>query len=446
MLKSINHIYILISISFYIILSPKISGEYLLINYLSIFSFLSYYIILNINSKQRQNFYKRKTLLINIFIYSIIFIMINNIISFYYESDFFIFNKADALFYHAHTIEILHLPLDKAIKHYLTYMGTDDLGMILVLLPLYHISESNLILNAFYLLIGILSALSIYSISKNFMSNKYAFLASLSYTLSSFTIYFQSVGLKESFMVALVIFSFDFYYKFTKSKNIIHLIISLSFIASLLLFRPAVAAMILVSIGLASFFSKKGTIIIKIVSFFIVAVLIVNAPLILAIIENYMHGGFEWLIYSRRVDGMIIGSVPFTYATNTLAQTIGPLPTIVSSEKIKLTFYASGLIYRVLLSLPFWLGAIYIFKTKSYKVYPLIIFVLIEMTTLTLILEGLELRKALPHIPIVFIIAFWFLDNYDNKKITFKKKKRFQLFFKFSIFLLAMIILFWNFK
>ena len=152
------------------------------------------------------------------------------------------------------------------------------------------------------------------------------------------------------------------------------------------------------------------------------------------------------LIYAKESEGMIIGSLSFTYAVNILAQIIGPLPTLISAEKISLTFFASGLIYRVLLAFPFWLGIRYIFKTKSYKIYPLVIFVLMEMMALALLLEGLELRKALPHIPIVFIIAFWFLDKYDNKIIVFKRSKQFKLFFKFSMFLLAMIILFWNFK
>ena len=68
------------------------------------------------------------------------------------------------------------------------------------------------------------------------------------------------------------------------------------------------------------------------------------------------------------------------------------------------------------------------------------------MIALILLLEGLELRKSLAHIPIVYIIALWFLDKYDNKSIVFEKNKRFKLFFKSSMFLLAVIILFWNFK
>ena len=446
MLKTINHAYLIIAIVLYLALVEKYSIKYGVISTIHIFTALSYYSILQLNYKMNKGFYKRTNLTIEIFLYTLFFITFNNIISYSYDKDFFVFNKADTLFYHQHVLEMLHMKFSQAIDYYLSYMGTDDLGMILILYPLYHIAESNLILNFLYLFTGIISSLSIFSIGKNFMSRKYAFLSALSYSISSFVIYFHSIGLKESFMIMLVILSFDFYYRFIKNKNFINLIISFAFIASLLLFRPAIAAMIIVAIGLGSLLSKKGGIGIKFLSFLIILFLISMAGSILAIIERYSAGGFEMLIYARESQGMIISSLSFTYTVNILAQIIGPLPTLISAEKISLTFFGSGLIYRVLLAFPFWLGIRYIFKTKSYKIYPLVIFVLIEMMALALLLEGLELRKALPHIPIVFIIAFWFLDKYDNKIIVFKRSKRFKLFFRFSIFLLAMIILFWNFR
>ncbi len=446
MLNTLNKTYLLISLFLYIILMPKISGDYLLINFVSILSIISYYSILYINSNINIKNYKKTYLSVEVFIYSLFFISTYNFMSYFYSGDFFVFNKADALFYHEHTIQMLDMPIGKAIDHYLGYMGTDDLGMILILYPLYNIVESNLILNFLYLFVGVLTALGIFNISKQVMTRKYAFLTSLSYSLSSFVLYFHSIGLKESFMVMLVVLSFSFYYRFMKSKNMINLIIALIFISSLLLFRPVVSVLIITAIGLGSLVSKKGGIGIKIISILIVIFLIFNGNFILTAIDRYMAGGFEMLIYAKGAEGMIIGSLPFTYAVNVLAQIIGPLPTLISSEKIILTFYGPGLIYRVLLAFPFWLGIIYIYKTKSYKVYPLMIFVLMEMSALAFLLEGLELRKALPHMPIVFIIAFWFLDQYDNKFIVFKRKKRFKYFFKISIFLLSMIILYWNFK
>ena len=446
MLKSINQIYLLISVLLYVMLSLKSSGEYILINLISVFSFISYYMVLYFNSLSNKKLYKRAYLGVEVFFYSLLFIIIYNFVSYYYTGNFFVFSEADAVGYHLHTIEILHLPFDKAIEHYLSYMSFDDLGLILILYPLYHISESNLILNLFYLFGGVVSSLSLFRLGKNFMSFRYSFLSSLSYSLSSFVLYYHSIGLKESVMVMLVILSFDFYYKFVKSKNIITLFIALLFIGLLLFFRPAVSAMIIGSIGIGSLLSKKGGVTVKIISLFIVIFLVSIGDTLLDIVNKYMAGGFELLMYARAADGMIIGSIPFTYAVNTLSQLIGPLPTVVSSDKIHLMLYGPGLIYRVLLSFPFWLGVKYIYKSKNYILYPLVIFVLMEMSALTIIMEGLELRKALPHLPFVFIIAFWFLDKYDNKILVFKRPKRFQQLFKISMFILLIIIFYWNFK
>ena len=167
---------------------------------------------------------------------------------------------------------------------------------------------------------------------------------------------------------------------------------------------------------------------------------------ILAEIDKYTTGGMDTLIDARETQGMVIGGLPLTYAVNILSQAIGPIPTIIASDKTSTLFYISGLIYRMLLALPFWWGIIYIYKTKSHIIYPLILFIILEMIALAFLMDGLELRKAIPHIPFVFIIAFWFLDKYDNNIIQFKRIKRFKHFVKFSMFLIILIIFAWNFR
>lgn len=446
MLKQINNFYLFISIILFSFLIPKSDGVYPLIVSLNILSVFTYSTLLYISSNINNKYYQKKYLLLTVLLYGAIFIFFNNFVSYYYANDFWVFNKADALFYNEETLKILSLPLDKAISTYLHYNVFDDLGMILILYPLYHIVESNLILNIFYLLISLITALGIFNISKQLMSKKYAYISSVAYSLSSFVLYFHSIGLKESFLVMLVVQSFNFYYHFLKTEKPIMLLLSLVFIVSIILFRPAISVIIIVSIGLSSLLSKKGGIGIKIISLFIIVFLISMSSMIIPIIERYTSGGFEMLIYARESEGMIKGSIGFTYAVNILAQLVGPLPTLVSSEKIILTFFGAGLIYRVLLAFPFWIGIRYVFKTKSYMLYPLAIFVVLEMSSLALILEGLELRKALPHLFGVYIIAFWFLDKYDSKSISIKKRKRFKYFFRFSMFILFLIIFYWNFK
>jgi hypothetical protein len=442
MLKRINIFYLIISIFLYIILFNNSSDEFNFIVPLAIFTTIIYSITLHLSYQIQKS---RTILAIEVFIYSAIFIFLYNSISYTYRGNFFLFSESDAVFYETQVLKLIDMPFSEAIAYYLTYMSLDDLGMILILLPLYYINDSNLLLNLFYLFVNILIALNIFSLSQNFMSKKYAFLVSISYTLSSFSLFFHSSGLKESFMVLLIILSYNFYYKFLKNKNFLYLLLSLMFISSLLFFRPAISAMIIISLGLGSILQKKASFTIKIISSLIIIFLIAIADILIAIVNHYMVGGFDTLIYSRESEGMIIGSLSFTYAVNILAQLIGPLPTLISENKVMLTFFAPGLIYRILLSFPFWLGVLYIYKTKNDKLYPLVFFVIMEMSALALLLEGLEFRKALPHIGIVFIIAFWFMDKYDNRLIIVKRKV-FRIFFFFSIFILGVLIFLWNLK
>jgi len=447
MLKSINNIYIIASLLLFLVLSPKITGEYLFINILTLFTFITYYSILQLNSSINKKFYTKWYLWVEVFLYSLFFVAMYNILSYYYRGNFFTFNESDAVGYHYYAIKFLNMPLSEAIRNYLhvDFYDVDDLGIVLLIYPLYYIVQSNLILNFFYLFVGTITALSIFSIGKNFMTRKYAFLSALAYTIASFTLFFHSTSLKESFMVMLVILSFDFYYRFQKSKNIGYIIGAIIFVSLLLLFRSALLAMVVGSIGLGAMVSKGG-VGMKVFSIFILLVLISMGNFIYHIVLHYMGGGgFDQLVISKESRGMVIGGLPFTYAVNTLAQAVGPLPSIVSSNPMQV-FYSAGLLYRVLLGFPFWMGIIYIYKTKKYILYPLAIFVLSEMLALTFLMEGLECRKSMTHIPFVFIIAFWFLDQYDRKVIQFKKRKKIQRLFKFSSFILILLILYWNFK
>ena len=447
MLKTINTIYFICFVLLNLILLPKISGEYLLINYLALFSFMSYYSMLQLNSSiSRINYENKYFLWLEVFFYSLFFVIFYNTLSYYYSNNFFTFYLADPWGYHIDTIKLVNNPsFTQGVKEYLQEWEVADLGIILLTYPFYLIVQSNLILNFFYIFVGAFTALAIFNISKNFMSSKYAFVGALAYSLSSFTLYFQSTGLKESFMIMITLLTFDFYYRFLKGNKIIHLVLFLIFGSILILFRPAILAIILTSIGVSLFLSNKRGILVKILPYLIVVITIIMWKPISTMALNYMDGGYEALIYAKEVEGMIKGGLPFTYMINTLIQLIGPIPSPISEKPMQL-FDAPGLIYRMLLAFPFWMGVVYVFKTKKYVLYPLTFFVLLEMSALIFLLEGLELRKAIPQIPIIYIIAFWFLDQYDRKIINFRKRKRFQRFFYTSMSLLFLLMVAWNLR
>jgi len=445
--KLVNRVYLLALISFYSLFSFKIEGEYFLVIFFAIFSFVSYFLILQSQGLISSEFYKNSNkLAIKVFLYLFVFIFMENFISYYYRDNFFLFNESDSITYHDNVLGIINMPFLKGISYYLSFMGFDDLGIILILYPLYHIAKSNLILNLFYLIVGVITANSIFSISQNFMTKKYAFLASLSYSISSFVVYFHGTGLKESFMVMLIVVAFDFYYRFLKKGDVIYLIVSILFISSIMLFRPILVGIIIGSMGLGSMLSKDGSFWTKLFSIFIFIVFVAMGGALTEQINSYTTGGVDTLISARETQGGVIGGIFFTYTVNILSQVIGPLPTIISMSKVGTMFYTSGLVYRVLLAFPFWFGVVHIYKTKSEKLYPLIIFTLMEMAALAYLIDGLELRKSLPHMPFVFIIAFWFLDKYDNRVIKFKKDKSFKNFFWSVMITLVLMIIYWNFR
>ena len=446
MLILINRAYLLATIFLYLIFSVNITGDFLYINIFAIFSFVVYFLMLTTNTTTPIKSQHNRVMVI--FIYTLLALFMQNFISYFYNDNYFMFSTTDAMLYHTKAIRMVSMPsLASAIDDYLQSMESDDLGMVLVLYPLYHLVESNLILNFVYLIANIISALSIFNISKKFMTIRYAFVATLAYSLSSFVLFFDATGLKESFMVMLTILAFDFYYRFIESKKIIYLLLMLLSLEAIMFFRPAISVLILAGMGISAFFSDDIKRYIKVtILLLFLAVLVLFGGAIMAEVDDYTAGGIDGLIYARTIQGSIIGGLPFTYAVNILSQSIGPLPTIISSKKVLTMFYTSGLIYRVLLSAPFWFGVIYIFKRRVYKLYPLVLFTIFEMSALAFLMDGLELRKAMPHIPMVFIIAFWFLDRYDIGAIKISKDYRFKRFFALLMFILVILILYWNFR
>lgn len=80
--------------------------------------------------------------------------------------------------------------------------------------------------------------------------------------------------------------------------------------------------------------------------------------------------------------------------------------------------------------------------------YPLVFFCFFEMFSLLIILEGLELRKSLPHFALIYVIAFWLMDQLDLEKffVRPKTRKRIQTIFSLSTICIFIMIFTWNFR
>ena len=80
--------------------------------------------------------------------------------------------------------------------------------------------------------------------------------------------------------------------------------------------------------------------------------------------------------------------------------------------------------------------------------FPLFTFVFLEMLGLSVALDGLELRKALPHIPFFIIAAFWFMfkydDNVDNEVLNSPYYIKTNRMLNGCIFFVVVAALIWN--
>lgn len=426
------------------------SGYFLPLYILHIFTFIVYALIIMFFVQLREERFSGNTRLpLTVFVVSFLFMALNNYTSFQYNNNFFVFSEVDAGTYHLYSLIMAQKSFGDAVNYIHSQWQFDDLGTFLIVSTLYRLIESNLVVNLFYIILGIFSAKAIFRICSNFMSRKYSFICALSYSLSSFVVWFHSSGLKESFMCFLVLMFFDRYYLYMKNRNIVHLISGALFLAALLLFRPPLIFFCIGAVGLGTILKRRKGVLGAFLVIVVFGGFIGLYPVFESTYDRFLMGGdFERLLMAKEATGMVKGSLQFTYAVNLLAQLIGPLPTISPDIKEVLSFYSPGLIYKTLLSVFFWFGVYYVFKFKGAMLYPLIFFAFLEMSSLLIILEGLELRKSLPHFAMIYIIAFWFMDQLDRKKSFFKlrTRRRTQTIFSLSAACIFFMILTWNIR
>ena len=449
MLKKIFNRFLLLGILLNFILILSLNLDYVLIFLFNIFSIVSFYLVLSSQLSKPSNYYQTKNLVPLVFYYSLFFVFILNLISYHYNQNFFIFSESDAKTYHLAALNMSKDSFQAGISRFFLYgISFDDLGAVLFISALYKIIASNLFVNLTYLLSGVLASFYIFRIGRKFMSYKYAFIAAIAYSLSSFVLWFHSSGLKESILIFFIILSYDQYYEYISSKKIFNFIFFIFSLVAILFFRPVITIFILASIFSSLFFSRlKSKKILILLPFFII-IFLFGYDYIEGITSKFIDSdGFSSMLENKEESGMVKLSIPFTIAVNGLSASIGPLPTIIPNTKIVLSFFSVGLIFRVLLSFAFWLGVYYAYKKRAYKLFPLIFFVVFEAFSLSYILEALELRKSLPHFFAIFLVSFWFLDFFNSKEsLSFKSRNKVINLFKFSTVLFFIFMLAWNLK
>jgi hypothetical protein len=414
------------------------------------------------NTNYNKNF-GLSHLLLTVGIISAVYIVLNNIISYIYRENFFVFNEADALEYHNLAIGLMdgNYTIGEVLKQYrATNLDFSDYGMIYFTYINYLIFESNLMVNFSFWVIGLFSTRFMYHISLNFVDKKHAYLATLFLFTSSFIQWFNSSGLKEPIMIFLILMSYFYFYKYLKNKGLTYFLMIIAPLVLLLFFRPAVTLFILFGYFFYFFLQMRVNKYFK--NFIILAfvLLFVSTNVVKSEFEKYTGGGTDQMIENLQVEeGMVKGGgLVFNYIVNIIASIFGVFPTVYTDanfgihkilsvdNRLLLSFHYPGLMLKVFFSTAFLVGFYYSIKNRIVLLIPITFFFITEMFALIFTLEALELRKSLPHFIWFYLFIFYGIYLIEQKNIFAKYKSIFSTVNNLLLIVYFTLIIFWNLR
>lgn len=412
MLSKVINLYIFTSIGLYLLLL-LFWGEQSLsfMNAVNITVFVCFSLLIMVSYYQRENFYTNVRLGVTVFVFSISAVSLYCYMSDYYSGDTFLFSKSDAMAYY----KLSNILVTSDFNHWIGILTSkgwefDDWGAPIGMSFFYMLWQSKAALNIGYVVLTSIAAVSMFDMAKTIMMKRYAYMAALIYSVSSYMIFFNGSHLKESFMSFIIIEYFAFFYKYVNEEKAIYLIISLFFSVVMAFFRVPVMGLMWMG-GITYLLLRKGSLETYVL---VILVLLYIGTVSMSTLMD------AWSRYTS--DGDItkgenyIGVTTFSIYTSIANACIGPFPEMLQvGDKIGYkSLFGSGLYFKMFLALPFWLGFIHCIKEKVIMMYPLFVFTVLEIICISVVNDGIELRKSLPHIPTFILCAFWYLSEYDE--------------------------------
>lgn len=406
---------------------------------------LSYFFILFGFVDEKMGFYSEKNLIIITLTYSLFGVLFLNFFYFQQTGSFFSINAVDSYTYNNIAIEMNKYSFFKGIDYFFeTGYSVGEFGACIYISTLYRIIESQLfvnLVNAF--LLGYWGGILLFRIGRNFMSNKYAWFAALSFCTSSYIIFYESTGLKESLFTLLVIATFYHFFVYNNKRKTTNLVYSIFFGVTIIGFRPVVAGMILISIFTGILLSRNlrtRNIVLVFLSIFLFIFLL---PIIETLFTQF--SSFSNTINVKRHVVQDAGAENVAIGAAFLSSFIGPLPTILARVGKEVNaIYSMGLIFKIFITSYFYFGIFHIIKNKVTMFYPLVLMIFIEIISLLYIMESFQLRFHLMHLPFIYIISFYYIEqqkNYDSK-IRYRNKK----IISWMNVLFILVLFFWNYR
>ena len=383
------------------------------INYYNILNttvFLSYAYLLWICVNKEDEFFNSRRLWLTVFVYSMVFVSLFLLLSYYYTGNTFLFSYVDAKIYERLSFRMKDMGLSEAIN-YISHWIYDDWGAPMSMAFILKIVPSKLFLNFCYVLMNTVTALLMYDMGKMFdMSKKYAYMAALSFSIASYSMFMMGTFMKEETLILLIVFSMWCLYKYRDSSQQVYLIVGGFASLLIIFFRVPLALFVWLSYAALLLLGdgshlKKGMF-----------------ALLGVVVSVLVLGFWQYSVNRYANEGNV--STSLTYTSTSLFQKltgyvsilIGPFPTLYHITGSQLKYGAllgAGVLFKFLLFLPYWKGLVYCVRSRTSALYPMYVFTLMSMIGLIVVLR-IDFRFAMTSMPMFMLAAFWYMDRYDT--------------------------------
>lgn len=430
----------LMTISFMAAMSS--GNVFSLITPYTIFAYVTQLLLIISFSRDENASYSDKTLFFVVLVYGLLLSLLTIIVAHYYNGEKFLFEDPDAVFYYQEGIKSADIGIIENAKRIIRLYDFDDWGALLVSCVLMYIIPSAYFMNAFYVLIGAVSAVMLYRIGKYFMPETYAFLASLAYSTSSYLILFHCTFLKESFFVFLVISAIYFFYKSIKDGNHLALFLVLLSVFCIFFYRPPLVAFFMMAYVAYYAVTLRGSAISVFLYMAIAVALVASIAFMQSQVDSYTEGGNTDELLLENGSANYSGG--FNFFVGWFVAFLGPFPSLFPVEAADpklINFFGAGLTYKAFLAIPFLVGVYWAIRRFEVVMIPMVVFMMVEILAAAYVLASFELRKVLLHVPFMYIMSFYGLYQIENNEVS-KSLKHYLTFFYFA-FAIGVLIL-WN--
>lgn len=414
LLKTTTLTYFWTGVLLFAILIPYCDGSIHYYNLINVMLFVSYAFMIWNAIDREEYYYSCGRVASTVFIYSIIFVGINLEMSYFYTGDTFFWDYTDPYEYYIMDVKFIdnEVPfLDQPSWLERDWgWGPSDWGASMTQTLFLKIIPSRYFLFFIQTVVGSAGAAMMFGIGKKIMRIDYAYMAALTYSISSFSVFYYSSFRKEIFMVIIVIASFWCFFEYVSSRNKGLLWLCGIVTVIMFFFRPAVAGLMLM--GFSSYFVGKR--INKSNAPYIIILLTMAIGLSFSVIVSKLNSFSDELAQNENY----VDTTTFGIVVSTVGVLIGPFPQLLQIGQDKMSYiplYGPGLLLKYILFLAFWNGFVESLKKQEAIVFPLFFFTILEMLALAVMNDGLELRKAMPHICTFYLAAFWFISKYDER-------------------------------